>query len=198
MSERQTAVRDLSDEELIANFQRGDVAAFNVLVGRYKDQLMNFVFRYLGSYDEADDVVQETFVRVYRNKQSYQPIAKFSTWIYTIATNLAKTQLSRRKRHMWFSLSRKSDENEEKVFEIPDSRYSPDGETERSMQQEMIQNALNSLPDKFRETVVLFDIQERTYEEICEITGLPIGTVKSRLNRGRERLRKLLKDLMNE
>ena len=193
MSERQ----DVSDEELIAVFQRGEIQAFNTLVGRYKNQLVNFVFRYLGDYDEADDVVQEVFVRVYRNKDSYQPLAKFSTWIYTIAVNLSKTQLRRRKRHAIFSLSRKKS-NDEQDFEIHDNRYTPDIEAEHSLQQKMIQDALNSIPEKFREVVVLFDIQERTYYEICEITGQRMGTVKSRLSRGRERLRVLLKDLMNE
>src|SRR5689334_21662305 len=93
---RRTAVQ--SDEELIALFQDGDESAFSILVGRYKDALVNFAFRFMGDYDEADDVAQETFVRVYRNKLAYRPVAKFSTWLYTIASNLSKTALRRRKR----------------------------------------------------------------------------------------------------
>src|SRR5437879_422409 len=97
MSERHVAVGAQTDEELIKAFQNGREEAFSALVGKYKHQLMNFVYRYLGDYDDADDVVQETFVRVFRHKDSYEPVAKFSTWIYTIASNLAKSQLRRRK-----------------------------------------------------------------------------------------------------
>src|SRR5512138_1365401 len=95
-----------SDEELIAAVQQGDRQAFNLLVGRYKHPLMTFVFRYLGDYDQADDVVQETFIRLYQKSGSYRPVAKFSTWLYTIATNLAKTQLRSRSRHGMFSFNR--------------------------------------------------------------------------------------------
>ncbi|MBI4546336.1 MAG: sigma-70 family RNA polymerase sigma factor [Ignavibacteriae bacterium] len=198
MSETQTAVKLRSDEELIAAFQHGQIEAFNILVGRYKDQLINFVYRYLSDYDDTDDVVQETFVRVYRKKHLYKPVAKFSTWLYTIATNLAKTKLRQRKREAWFLLSRRGKESDEKDYEIPDVRYPADGQAESSLKREIIQKALNSISATYREVVVLCDIQEMTYEEICEITGLNIGTVKSRLNRGRAKLQELLKDLINE
>src|SRR6267143_1100728 len=92
-----------TDEELIGAFQRGDARAFDALVGRYKDQLTNFAFRFLGDFDEADDVVQETFIRVYRKGGAYRPIARFSTWIYTIAANLAKTHLRQSFARWWFS-----------------------------------------------------------------------------------------------
>ena len=198
MSDRPPVVRQRTDEELITAYQHGQIEAFNVLVGRYKDQLVNYVFRYLGDYDDADDVVQETFVRVYRKKDLYKPIAKFSTWVYTIATNLAKTQLRRHKRHTIFSLSRRSEEHEDKDYDIPDTAYTPDSQADSSLKQELIQKALNSISPKFREVIILFDIQELSYEEICKITGLNIGTLKSRLNRGRAKLQELLKDLKNE
>ena len=198
MSERQATVELQSDEELIRAFQNGQSQAFNILVSRYKNQLLNYVFRYVGDYDEADDVVQETFIRLYRKKDLYKPVAKFSTWIYTIATNLAKTQLRRRKRLGFFSLTRHGEGGEDKSYEIADTRYSADSQAASTLQNEIIQNALNSISAKYREIVVLCDIQERTYEEICEITGLNIGTVKSRLNRGRSKLQELLKDLIEE
>ncbi len=193
VSERQAE----SDEELIAAYQQGRDDAFTILVGRYKNQLMNFAFRYLGDYDEADDVVQETFVRVFRHKDSYQPVARFSTWIYTIASNLAKTEL--RKRRSLFSLGRlRRRTKDEEDREIPDNRYAADALAERSVKQALIQKALNSIHPKYREVVVLCDIQEMSYEEICAVTGLNIGTVKSRLNRGRARLREILKDILDE
>ncbi len=192
------AVGDVeTDEKLIAAFQGGREAAFNILVGRYKDQLINFVYRYLGDYDEADDVVQETFIRLFRNKDSYRPVAKFSTWLYTIAANLAKTQLRRRKRRALFSLS-KSAPDDHVARDIPDTRYRADADAEASLKQEIIQKALDSIPPKYREVVVLCDIQELAYEEICRITGLNMGTVKSRLNRARAQLRELLKSLTEE
>src|SRR5512134_2764224 len=94
-----------TDEELIAAFQQEDAAAFDEIVRRYRDPLYNFVVRLLGDTLFSEDIVQETFVRVYRNKHRYHQVAKFSTWIYTIASNLAKTELRRRKVRNFFSIS---------------------------------------------------------------------------------------------
>lgn len=198
MAERQQLAGGQSDEELIAAFQHGNQPAFDTLVGRYKDQLMNFVFRFVGDFDEADDIVQETFVRLFQKKHSYKPVAKFSTWIYTIATNLAKTQLRRRKQRALFSLSRTGEGQDERDHELPDVRYRADQRAESTLQHEVIQKALDSISPKYSEVVILCDVQELTYEEICAITGLNIGTVKSRLNRGRAQLQELLKELEEE
>lgn len=197
MSERAIADTTVTDEQLIAEFQQGNTDAFTMLVGRYKDQLVNFLYRYLGDYDEADDVAQETLLRLYYKKDHYKPVAKFPTWLYTIATNLAKTQLRRRKRFAIFSFKHDADDNDHRN-DIPDIRYPADAEADRSLKEAMIQKALNSISPKYREVVILCDIQELTYEEICAITGLNIGTVKSRLNRGRSQLQVLLKDLKDE
>jgi RNA polymerase sigma-70 factor (ECF subfamily) len=187
-----------SDEELIKSFQEGRIEAFNILVGRYKNPLVNFVFRYLGDLDQADDVVQETFIKVYQNKDLYRPIAKFSTWIYTIATNLAKTQLRNRNKRSIFSLHRGKRDEAEGDFEIRDDRYPADRLAESSLAQDIIQRALAALPEQYREAVILSDIQELSYDEICAITGMNMGTLKSRLNRGRSQLQVLLKDLVHE
>ena len=198
MSQTQTAVHEQTDEELIAAFQDGETRAFDLIVGRYKDKLVNFVYRYLGDYDEADDVVQETFVRVYWKRESYKPVAKFSTWIYTIATNLAKTHLRRRKRHALFSLTSQAEGYDEREQEIPDVRYLADASVDSTLKHEIIQKALDSISAKYREVVILFDIQQLSYNEICVITGLNIGTVKSRLSRGRALLRPMQKDIVND
>lgn len=187
-----------SDEELIAEFQAGNEAAFNLLVGRFKDPLTNFVFRFIGDWDECNDVVQETFIRLYRNKHSYRPVARFSTWLYTIATNLAKTQLRRRKRRAILFFGGKSEDGSEPLFDVPDEKSRTDSLVESSLTEDRIQQALNRLSAKYREVVVMRDVQELTYEEIAEITGMKIGTVKSRINRGRSQLQEMLKDIWDD
>lgn len=184
----------LTDEELITAFQQDVGPAFSELVARYKDPLTNFVFRFVGDRDDCDDIVQETFVRVYKNKHSYKPIAKFSTWIYTIATNLAKTQLRRRKVRSLFSFGR--GEQDSSLLDVADEQAGPDRVTDSSLKAEHIQKALDALPVKFREVIVMRDVQELSYEEIAAVTGLNIGTVKSRINRARSQLQEMLKDIM--
>jgi RNA polymerase sigma-70 factor, ECF subfamily len=196
--DRRTSTADQTDEILIASFQQGNEESFNHLVARYKDPLMNFVFRFVGNSDDAADVVQETFVRVYYHRDAYQPIAKFSTWIYTIAANLAKSSLRRRKPGRFLSLFRSDDDHEGAARELPDNRYAADTDAVRALQAERIQSALLKLDETQREIVILCDVQELSYEEICTITGLKIGTVKSRLNRARNRLKILLADMHSE
>jgi len=182
-----------TDEVLIKRFQDGDSAAFTELVSRYKDPLFNYVSRMLKDRVYAEDIVQETFVRVYRNRDRYQQIAKFSTWIYTIAINLTKTELRRQNLRRFFSLSGVSDNG--KALELPDPKINLEKIAEDSIVGEKIKESIDQLPKTFREVIILRDIQELSYEEISKITGVPLGTVKSRVNRGRTRLQKLLKDL---
>ena len=188
---------ELSDEELIAEYQQNDtLQAFEILVQRYKNPLTNFVYRFLGDYEACADVVQETMIKFYRNKDSYKSIAKFSTWIYTIAGNLAKTEYQRRRRRQIFSINSYGEEKEN--YEIPDERYRPDVITDSGIKDKIIQNAFLKISAAYREAVILRDIQELTYEEIAEIMRIEVGTVKSRINRGRAQLQKLLKDIYNE
>jgi RNA polymerase sigma-70 factor (ECF subfamily) len=185
--------KNVTDEQLIARFQLGDVQAFDLLVRRYKDQLLNFVYRFVGNRTDAEDIVQETFLRVYKNKHYYKEIAKFSTWVYTIAGNLAKTELRRRKRHKIFSVS--NFVNEERDYDIPDREHSPEKKVDSSIQENIIQKAIEKLPSKFKEVIILRDIQGFAYEEISQILNIPLGTVKSRVNRGRLKLQEDLKFL---
>ena len=188
---------ELSDEELITDFQQNNtVKAFEVLVHRYKNPLMNFVYRFLGDYESCTDVVQETMIRLYRNKDSYKSVAKFSTWIYTIAGNLARTEYQRRRRRNFFSINSYGEENEN--YEIPDERYRPDVITDSGIKDKIIQEALLQVSASYREAVILRDIQEMSYEEIAEIMGITVGTVKSKINRGRAQLQILLKDIYKE
>ncbi|ACY49500.1 RNA polymerase, sigma-24 subunit, ECF subfamily [Rhodothermus marinus DSM 4252] len=192
---RYEELQRLSDEDLMSLFQAGTLEAFDILVSRYKDPLANYLYRFLGDPKEVEDLLQETFMRVYRNRHSYRRIAKFSTWLYTIAGNLARSEYRKRKRRRVYSLQSVNRDEEEYEVEIPDETFAPDRHTESTIQDRYIQEALKQIPEEFREVVVLRDVQQLSYEEIAEITGLPMGTVKSRINRGRTKLQALLKDV---
>ncbi|MCK6622595.1 MAG: sigma-70 family RNA polymerase sigma factor [Calditrichaceae bacterium] len=194
MIKRTLEKEKVTDEILIAQFQQGDVDAFDILVRRYKDQLLNYVYRFVGNRIDAEDIVQETFLRVYKNKHYYKEIAKFSTWVYTIAGNLAKTELRRRKRRKVFSVS--NFVNDERDFDIPDMNRNPEKEVDGSIKDDFIQKAIEKLPSKFKEVILLRDVQGFAYEEISQILNIPLGTVKSRVNRGRLKLQEDLKFLL--
>ena len=188
---------ELTDEELIREFQTSNtLEAYELLVKRYKDPLMNFVYRFVGDKDICTDIVQDTMIKFYLNKDSYREFAKFSTWIYTIAGNLAKNELKRRRRRVIYSINNNDDE---KSIQIEDKAFlAPDRATDSEIKNEIIQKALLKVKPVYREVVILRDIQEFSYEEIAEITNLSIGTVKSRINRGRTQLQKLLKNIYKE
>jgi RNA polymerase sigma-70 factor, ECF subfamily len=190
------SVTSLTDEDLILAFQNGDVSAFEEIVRRYRDPLFNFVVRLLGDAFFSEDIVQETFLRVYRNRHRYHQVAKFSTWIYTIASNLAKTELRRRKVRNFFSISSKGED--EKDYDLVDTSSDIERDVDGILKNEIILKEINALPYHFKEAVLLRDIQDLSYEEISQILNVPLGTVKSRVNRGRSRLQKRLKFLVNE
>ncbi len=185
----------LSDEELIERFQQGDVRAFDEIVSRYKDQLLNFIYRFLNDSEQSEDILQETFLRVYRNRHAYRRIAKFSTWIYTIAGNLARTELRKRKRRKLFSLSNMG--VEDKDYEVADNAFNPEAHVDTVLHENVIQQEIDKLSPKFREVIVLRDIQELSYDEISQILRIPLGTVKSRVNRARLRLQTALTKHLN-
>ena len=181
-----------TDEELISRFQNGDERAYVELVNRYKDRLLNFVFQFLGDIEQAEDVVQDTMLRLYEKKHYYKEIAKFSTWIYTIARNLANTELRKRKRRKTTYLSQLS---KERQFEIPAIQDDVDQSLHNEFINDRIQSAINNLPKHFKIVIILRDIQELSYEEISNIVEVPLGTIKSRINRARIQLQAELLDL---
>ncbi len=181
----------IPDKDLLSAVIEGDLDSFDVLVDRYKNRLMNFVFRFVKDYDVSEDIVQETFLRVFRKRRDYKAIANFSTWIFTIAGNLAKSELRRRKR--WRFLSIDAANEGEKSFELPDTGRKPDRNAAIRMFDESIQEAIDSLKDKYKEALILRDIEGLSYQQIAEIMEVPVGTVKSRVNRARMKLQKKLK-----
>ena len=185
----------LSDEQLFAGLKRNP-KYFDLIMRRYWDRLLNFAFRFLGDRDAAEDIVEETFFRVLRKSRERMVLTNFSTWVFTIAANLAKSEL--RRRHTWrfLSLDRDKEEGDSAGYamELPDEAHRPDTIAENRMLNVRIQEAIEELPAKYREAVVLRDVEGFSYEEIAEVTDVPIGTVKSRVNRGRLRLQKRLRD----
>lgn len=181
------------DEELILQFQKGNENAYVELVNRYKNKLINFTFNYLGDRDLAEDIVQETMLKLYEKRHYYKEIAKFSTWIYTIARNQANTELRKRKRRNISFLSQMTKNG--KDFDL-DSK-SPDliNELHNTYLSKRINKAIQLLPEHFREVIVLRDIQGLSYEDIGLVMDAPLGTIKSRINRARIQLQAELHDL---
>ncbi len=186
-----------SDEDLMEYFQNGKELAFNELVNRYKDRLHNFLYRYTHDHQDCEDLVQETFLRVHKSKASYERIARFSTWMYTIALNLAKSLYKKKQRMLKVSIHKDPDDSESRELLIKDSSILPDEILHQKLSMEELQKALDALPDEFREVVVLRDIKELTYEEISDATGIPMGTVKSRINRGRSQIQHMIEEYVD-
>jgi RNA polymerase sigma-70 factor, ECF subfamily len=194
MINKEKKTSELSDEDLIRRFQDGDIYAFDAIVNRYKNQLLNFAYRFLNNLEEAEDVVQETFLRIFRNKHAYRQIAKFSTWVYTITGNLAKTELRKRKRRKYVYISDMG--FDDKDYEIEDIQANTEKEVESLFQEKYIQKAIQELSPRFRQVILLVDVQELPYEEVSKIMHVPLGTVKSRVNRARLKLQAKLGDIM--
>jgi len=182
-----------SDEKLMFLFQGGDEAAYIELVNRYRDKLMNFVYGYVSDLDLSEDIVQDTMVRLYEKKHYYKQIAKFSTWLYTIAKNLANTELRKRKKRNVTFLSQMTKDT--KDFDLPSKDPEAWNILESEISNKIIKKAIDELSEKFKIVINLRDIQEMSYEDISSIVGVPIGTVKSRINRARLQLQLELEHL---
>ena len=182
-----------SDEQLMLLFQGGNENAYIELVNRYKDKLINFIFNYLGDIESSEDVVQETMIKLYQKKHYYKEIAKFSTWLYTIAKNLANTELRKRKQRKTTLLSQFS--KDDKMYDLPSNDNEVGQEIQTEIVSKIIREAVDLLSEKFKTVITLRDIQQLSYEDISEIIDVPIGTVKSRINRARLQLQVELKHL---
>lgn len=182
-----------SDEWLFNQVQRGQTEAFDTLVIRYRDRLFNCIIRLVHHVECAEDLVQETFLRVYRFRNDYQATTNFSTWIYTIALNLARSELRKRKRRHFFSLDTSPEESPNECVELSDPTGAPDDHLHHVELGTSIQQAIHQLPVKYRTVIILRDIEELSYEQISEILKCPTGTIKSRVNRARLKLQEKLR-----
>jgi len=198
MNRRAPAVADVDDSELVRRYLNGDETAFAELVGRYQHRLLAFVYRLTGDRERAEDLVQETFIRVVRHLHRFDRSKKFSTWIYTIASNLAKNELRNRSRSplVLFQTLRQHWDEDSRPLEWEDHTYRPDDLFGRRHLHELIERAVAQLPDHHRTVFVLRELEGKTYEEIAEITGCNLGTVKSRLNRARTNFAHIIAPLL--
>ena len=181
----------VSDTDLVARAAAGEGDCFDVLVGRYHRPIANFIFRMVSNYETSLDLTQEVFIKVYGSLGRYNPEFKFSTWIYKIASNTAIDYL--RKQSVTTSpLYLVSGNDEEFELPIPAKGPSPERALERTERSAQIEEAISKLPHRYRELIVLRHVSELSYDEIAEVTGLPLGTVKNRIFRAREAMRKHL------
>jgi RNA polymerase sigma-70 factor (ECF subfamily) len=173
----------MDEQELIRRVQDGDQWAFGQIMSLYKDRIVNYLFQFTGDYQKAVELGQETFIRVYFKAGRYRPIAPLSSWIYTIASNLAKTECRRARKMATVSLE-----------DIPNS-FSSGAYYEDPADPGLVRNlreALDELHPRYRVPVVLKDMEGFSQEEIAKIIKRPVGTVKARISRGREQLRRKL------
>jgi RNA polymerase sigma-70 factor, ECF subfamily len=184
------------DAVLIKNIQGGDMAAFDQLVIKHKNKLFNMVYWFLGDYQEANDCAQEIFIKVFKGLKKFRFESSFSTWLYRIAINTCKNRLKssayRWKKRTVPLENPDSSKEDDFSYELQNGSPSPENKLEEKERRMLIQKAINALPQEQNRIVVLRDIQGLSYQEIADITGLNLGTVKSRLSRARLELRKYL------
>jgi len=188
----------LSDHALIEATKGGDEAAFGEIMARYRAPITNYLYRFLNDYEEAVDLAQETFVRVYFALDRYHTQFAFSTYIYRIATNLAISETRRRKRRKLMSLTGlfQTDEDSDVEFQPPDTRILQDVALLDNERSKTIAKAIESLPEKYRIPIILRDVEGKTYDEVAEIMELGLGTTKSRISRARGLLKEKLKQYL--
>jgi RNA polymerase sigma-70 factor (ECF subfamily) len=184
------SARELTDAELVVRTAAGSHDGFEELVRRYQRPIISYIYRMLGSHDAALDVSQEVFIKVYNSIERYSSEYKFSTWLYRIAHNAAIDHLRRNSVHAQ-SLEI---EGHDGVYElqIESAVRDPEQEQERSERISEIEEVISGMPPAYRELLLLRHARELTYEEMVEVTGLPLGTVKNRLFRAREMMREIL------
>ena len=172
-------------QELMTRVQAGDQAAFTRIVGRFKDRIVNFLYQLTGDYEKAVEISQETFIRVYFKAHKYRPIAPLGSWIYTIASNLAKTEMRRSRKVLTVPL-------EDVKNDLTAGTYT--GSKKDSGLKRNLRQALDALSPRYRIPVILKDVEGYSQEEIADIIKTPVGTVKARISRGRTMLKKMLEE----
>ncbi len=189
------------DLSLLERCRRNDAAAFDEVVGRYKNKLYNYVYRMVGNSDDAEDLTQEVFVRMFTSLDTFRRQSSLHTWLFRIAGNLCIDHFRRGKKaraHAYSLDESYPGEDGEGGRELPDATFEPHRLLEQQEMGAQIQQALGQIPDKLRAVLILHDIEDLPYEEIAQIVGCPLGTVKSRLFHARRQLRQRLSGYLQD
>lgn len=191
-------LRASDDSAIVTAFLGGEERAFSELVERYQTRLLNFIYRTIGDRDRAEDLVQEVFIRVYRHLHRFDRSKKFSTWVYTIASNLAKNELRNRSRNplVLFQTMRGGQDEEDRPLQFEDTTARPDDMYRKRHLRELVEDTVAKLPEHHRQVFVLRELEGKSYQEIAEITGCNLGTVKSRLNRARNSFAQMISPML--
>jgi RNA polymerase sigma-70 factor (ECF subfamily) len=193
------ALDTLSDEELVTAHLHGRNGAFEDLYHRYRDRLVHFVTRKTGDGDQAQDLVQEAFIRVTRHLHRFDTSKKFSTWVYTIASNLSKNELRNRSRSPLVLFQRLTNnwDDDHSPIQFEDFRMRPDDLYRKRYLKRLVEDTVQELPEHHRLVFQLRELEGKSYEEISEITGVNLGTVKSRLHRARNSFAQRIEPFLN-
>jgi RNA polymerase sigma-70 factor (ECF subfamily) len=177
------------DLKLVERSKEGDLAAFEELVRMYQKQIYNLGYRMMGNEEDASDITQEAFLKAYKSIKKFNAKSSFGTWIYRIAVNVCIDELRKRKKAKLYPIVHNDDLDEKGHKLVVDTNDLPEERMEKRETRKKVRQAINRLPEDHRAVIVLRDIQERSYQEIADILGLNIGTVKSRINRARSSLK---------
>lgn len=190
---------ELSDEKLVTAHLDGREGAFQELFHRYRDRLVHFITRKTGDSDRAQDLVQEAFIRVTRHLHRFDTSKKFSTWVYTIASNLSKNELRNRSRSplVLFQKLTNSWDDDHRPLQFEDFSMRPDDLYRKRFLKRLVEDTVEELPEHHRLVFRLRELEGKSYEEISEITGVNLGTVKSRLHRARNSFAQRIEHLVN-
>ncbi len=190
----------MTDElKLIKKAQKGDVSAFEKIITRYQSVVYSVSYRYADNTDDASDMAQEIFLKMFRTINSFKFRSRFSTWIYRVATNTCLDLLKKRRSSVSESAysydgGYEDLDGNQNFAEVEDTRFMPDKKAEEAETKDVINRAISRLPDDHRTAVILRDIRGLSYEEIADITDCSVGTVKSRISRARKNLREILSE----
>jgi RNA polymerase sigma-70 factor, ECF subfamily len=195
----QARLSELGDSQLVAEHLAGHPFAFSELYDRYRDRLVHFIARKTGDRDRAEDLVQEAFIRVTRHLHRFDQSKKFSTWIYTICSNLSKNELRNRSRSplVLFQKLTTHWESEHRPLQFEDSSNRPDDLYRKRYLRKIVERTVEELPEHHKLVFRLRELEGKSYEEIAEITGVNLGTVKSRLHRARTSFAERIEPLLN-
>ena len=190
--QREESIKE--NHEIIQKILNGEKDAFSQIVNKYQNALYGIVFKMINNRDEVDDIVQETFIKAFSSIKSFDERYSFATWLFKIGTNNCIDHLRKRKINSVSFNSTISNEDGESDFRLPDLTYEADRNIIEEQKKKLIEDAINSLPEKYAAVIRMRHQEDKTYEEISKELNMPVGTVKAHIFRAREMLNKYLKD----